>query len=324
MAMEVVYGIDNYTSGQPSCVTVGTFDGLHIGHRKILRCLVDTARASGLRSVVITFDPHPRQVLCPGAPVAFVLTQAEKIEAFGGLGIGCLVVHPFSMEFAGLSAEEFLHHTLVSRLNMRHLVKGFNNHFGCDRLSDVSSIRMIGSRAGFGVTQVEAEKSGDVQASSTLLRQLIKKGSVRDANRILGYPFPISGVVAHGRRIGRRIGFPTANIDVGDACKLIPAAGVYAAVAEIGGRMYAVMLNIGSNPTVNSDGSVLMLEAHIIGYSGDLYGRRICVRLIEHLREECKFPSLDALQVQLKSDQESVSAICRREFPQIEAYTRSR
>ncbi len=322
--MEVVYGIGNYSSRTASCVTVGTFDGLHIGHRKIMRTLVDTARAQNLRSVVLTFDPHPRQILCPGVPVSFVLGQGEKIDAFRSLGIDCLVVHPFSREFASLSAEAFLHDTLCNQLKMKHLVKGFNNHFGCDRLGELAAIKLMGERSGFGVTQVDAEASDGVQASSTVLRGLIKEGRIAEANRILGYNFPITGTVEHGRMIGREIGFPTANISVADPGKLIPAAGVYAAVAAVDGVMYAVMLNVGSNPTVNSDSTLLSLEAHLIGYQGDLYGRELKLGLLEHLREERKFPSLDALSCQLMRDRESVTAICRREFPQIAEGNRSR
>lgn len=315
--MEVVYGIDNYRSDSPSCVTVGTFDGLHIGHREILRRLVDISRAEGLRSVAITFDPHPRQVLAPGVPVNFVLTRREKLDAFRDTGVDCLIVHPFSHEFASLKAEEFLQDLLCKRLNMRHLVKGFNNHFGADRLSSPDAIRDIGVRCGFDVTQVSAESTDGVQVSSTLIRKLVSEGQVYDASRLLGYFYPISGVVAHGREIGRTMGFPTANIMLDDSCKILPAPGAYAAVAMLDGREFPTMLNIGSNPTVNSDGSRMTLEAHLIGFSGDLYGSVLSLRLIERLREERRFPSLDALRAQLEKDSAATISICRREFPQI-------
>lgn len=315
--MEVIYGIGSYASVEPSCVTVGTFDGLHIGHRKILDQLISISASKGLRSVVLTFDPHPRQILAPDQPVSFVLTQQEKIDAFRKAGIDCLVVHPFSMAFASLQAKEFLEDMLCNKLKMKHLVKGFNNHFGCDRLSDVESVSAIGKQAGFDVTQVDAQDSKGVQASSTLLRQLLKQGDISHTRDILGRMFPISGKVVHGRMIGRSIGFPTANISINDPCKIIPAAGVYAAVADIDGRMWPAMLNIGSNPTVNGISSQLLLEAHIVGYQGDLYDRTLGLELVERIRSEQKFPSLDALKLQLMADREMVLAICRREFPRI-------
>lgn len=313
----MVYGIDSYTGSADTCVTVGTFDGLHIGHRKIFETLSGIAHRENLRSVVITFDPHPRQVLAPGVDVSFVLTQREKVEAFRSMGIDCLIVHPFSRGFASLTAQQFLQDTLVNRLKMKHLVKGFNNHFGSDRLSDISAIRNIGGQAGFQVSEVSAEAADGMQASSTLVRNLIQDGQIAEANRILGYHFPISGTVQHGRMIGRTIDFPTANISVNDRSKIIPKPGAYAAVAMVDGDIYPTMLNIGSNPTVNSDSSKLTLEAHLVGYQGDLYDSELSLRVIRRLREERKFPSLDALKCQLMEDRDEVSAICRQEFPQI-------
>ncbi len=315
--MEVIYGIGNYSSLQPSCVTVGTFDGLHVGHRKILRTLADISSANGLRSVVLTFDPHPRQVLAPDTAVRFVLTQQEKIEAFRMAGVDCLVVHPFSLQFASLSAKEFLQDILCNKLRMRHLVKGFNNHFGCDRLSSEAQISAIGALSGFGVTQVDAEVASGVKASSTVLRQLLLDGDVHRAHDILGRWFPLSGTVVHGRMIGRTIDFPTANIRVGCVNKIIPAAGAYAAVASIEGCLWPAMLNIGTNPTVNSDSDSLLLEAHVIGYHGNLYDSVLPLQLLRRMRPECKFPSLDALRNQLVADRDNAMAICCREFPQI-------
>jgi len=315
--MEVIYGIGNYYCSQPSCVTVGTFDGLHIGHRKILDRLIEISAAQGLRSVVVTFDPHPRQVLAPDRPVSFVLTQQEKIDAFRMAGIDCLVVHPFSHDFARMSAKEFLENMLCNALNMKHLVKGFNNHFGCDRLSDLGQISAIGEGAGFAVTKVEAESADGIQASSTLLRDLVRKGDMLMAREILGRCFPLSGNVVHGRMIGRSIDFPTANISVDDPCKIIPAAGAYSCVAHADGRWWPAMLNIGSNPTVNGDSAKLLLEAHLVGYQGNLYDKCLSLKLISRLRDEQRFPSLDALRYQLINDKTDALAICRREFPRI-------
>lgn len=308
--MEVVYGIDSYRSnGEGACVTVGTFDGLHVGHRLILSTLKDIASREGLRSVVVTFDPHPRQVLAPDKRVDFLLTQSEKIEAFRSVGIDVLVIHPFSMAFASLRAEAFLQDVLCNCLDMKYLVKGFNNHFGSDRLSDLDVIRSHGSRMGFGVTEVAPREFGDVFASSSLVRQMVREGRVDEAAGILGYRYFVAGDVIHGRKIGRTIGFPTANVSVdASAGKMLPAAGAYVASVSVFGNSYPAMVNIGSNPTVNDDGSLKFIEVHLLDFQGDLYGEKIRVDIIRRIRGEHKFPSLNALCDQLKSDVEQVRA----------------
>jgi riboflavin kinase/FMN adenylyltransferase len=303
--MEVVEGIDRYDcNDRPSCVTVGTFDGLHIGHRRIIGELVDVARREGLRSVVLTFDPHPRQVLMPGEDVRFVLTRREKVEMFASLGVDVLVIHPFSRKFAALCAKDFLVDVLCGRFGMRHLVKGFNNHFGSDRLSDVDAIRALGCEHGFAVTQVSAECSGGVSASSTIVRRLITEGNMEEAAKILGYSFFVEGRVVHGRQIGRSIGFPTANLNVGDSSKILPCSGAYVASVEYDGKIWRAVLNIGSNPTVNSDDSKLFLEVHIIDFDADIYDRLIKVNILHRIRGEMVFGSLDELRAQIMRDRE--------------------
>ena len=307
--MEIISGIENFPCGNPACVTVGTFDGLHIGHQAVLRQLKETAIRKGLKSAVITFSPHPKQVLLPGADICFVLSQKEKIEAFSKSGIDFLVFHPFSREFAGLTAEEFFKDMLCKKMNMKHLIKGFNNHFGKDRLSDISVIRKYGLEAGFEVTETEKLLSGssDFPVSSTTVRRLIHEGAVDKAAEILGYNFFITGKVVHGRHLGRQIGFPTANILSDDKNKIVPKSGVYEAFCVLDGMKYPVMLNIGSNPTVNADEDKIFFEAHIIGFSGDLYSKEITVTLIKRLRDEKKFSSLEELKKQLEEDKTKIS-----------------
>ncbi|MCR5453587.1 MAG: riboflavin biosynthesis protein RibF [Bacteroidales bacterium] len=307
--MEIVEGIDDYRSYEPACVTIGTFDGLHIGHRKILQSLVDIARREHLRSVVVTFDPHPRQVLMPDAEVRFVLTREEKIEMFSSLGIDVLVVHPFSKEFAAINAKDFLLQVLCCKLQMRHLVKGFNNHFGCDRLSDIDAIRALGVQNGFAVTQVDAEYCNGVAASSTLVRRLIMDGNMDDVAKVLSYQFFVEGTVVHGRMIGRTIGFPTANIDISDDSKILPRVGAYVAGVDVDGVYYPAILNIGSNPTVNSDRRKVFLEVHIIGFDADIYGRKLKVNILHRIRDEVAFGSIDELRAQLARDKEVALSI---------------
>ncbi len=305
LRMEVIEGIENYDChGMPSCVTVGTFDGLHVGHRRIIGELVDVSRREGLRSVVITFDPHPRQVLCPDAVVKFVLTRCEKIRMFATLGVDVLVIHPFSREFAALCARDFLVDVLCGRMRMRHLVKGFNNHFGCDRLSEVGAIRALGVEHGFWVTQVDAECCAGVSASSTLVRRLVMDGDMEEAANVLGYHFFVEGTVVHGRMIGRTIGFPTANLDIGCEDKLLPRCGAYVASVEIDGGTWRAVLNIGSNPTVNVDSSKIFLEVHIIDFDADIYGRSIKVNILHRIRDEKVFGSIAELRAQIVRDKD--------------------
>ena len=310
--MEIVEGIENYHPDLPTCVTVGTFDGLHIGHRKIIKELVQIAESEGIRSVVITFDPHPRQVLAKGSVVRFVLTREEKVEMMSTLGVDVLIIHPFSKEFAALTAKDFLVDMLCARLNMKFLVKGFNNHFGSDRLSDLAALESLGSEYGFEVVEVDEESRGGVTCSSTAVRRMIAEGRMTSASAILGYYYFVDGTVVHGRMIGRTIGFPTANVYIGDDSKILPRPGAYVATVDLDGKLWPAILNIGSNPTVNEECDRVFLEAHIIGFDGDIYGRRIRVNVLRHIRNEVKFGSLSELKDQLQKDKQmAVSVIAQ-------------
>jgi riboflavin kinase/FMN adenylyltransferase len=314
--MKVVNGIENFDTGTPTCITVGTFDGLHIGHRKIIETLKRTSKSKNLKSVVITFAPHPRQVLIPGVKVHFLLTQQEKQEMIASQGIDYLVIHPFSKEFAALTAHDFLVGKLCQYVGMQHLIKGFNNHFGCDRLSDIESMRTMGKTVGFDVTEVDAQTNGETNVSSTLARMYISDGHIEQANQILGYHYFISGKVVHGRMIGRTIGFPTANIDIGNTNKLLPAPGAYAAYVDINNHTMPAMMNIGSNPTVNNDDSVTYIEVHIIGFEGNIYGCNLRTHLIRRLRPELKFDNIDQLRRRLSIDVSDALAIFQQSFVQ--------
>ena len=310
--MEIVEGIENYHPDSPTCVTVGTFDGLHIGHRKIIKELVQIAESEGIRSVVITFDPHPRQVLAKGSVVRFVLTREEKVEMMSTIGVDVLIIHPFSKEFAALTAKDFLVDMLCARLNMKFLVKGFNNHFGSDRLSDLAALESLGSEYGFEVVEVDEESRGGVTCSSTAVRRMIAEGRMGAASAILGYDYFVDGTVVHGRMIGRTIGFPTANVYIGDDSKILPRPGAYVATVDLDGKLWPAILNIGSNPTVNEECDRVFLEAHIIGFDGDIYGRRIRVNVLRHIRNEVKFGSLSELKEQLQKDKQmAVSVIAQ-------------
>lgn len=308
--MEVIKFEEDFPQLIKTCVTVGTFDGLHLGHGQILSILKQTAEKENLKSVVVTFRPHPRQVLFPKTKVNFVLSEKEKLLKFSQTGIDFLVIMPFSLEFASLTAKEFLTDILVKKLGMKHLIKGFNNHFGKDRLSDIDKIKEIGFQYGFSASQVgNLVLEGGVSASSTLVRKLLTEGSVDEASKILGYDFFFTGKVVHGKHIGTSIGFPTANILIEDENKIIPKSGVYASLTTINSVVYPVMLNIGHNPTVNGNLEKTFLEAHIIGFDSDIYGQEISLVLKQRIRDEIKFPSLEDLKKRLNDDKQTVIQI---------------
>ncbi len=285
-----------------SCaVTVGTFDGLHLGHRKIIAELMRVSKEKKLVSTVVTFYPHPRKVLFPQKKLGLILSQEEKIDVFKTTGVQNLVILPFTKEFSKLSAEEFLKF-LVEQLNMKYLASGFNNHFGCDRISDAVALSRYGKKYGFTVEKIAAVSGGDNNISSTLIRDALTNGDMETTFKMLGYRYFILGEVVHGRQIGRTIGFPTANIKTGEN-KLLPQSGVYVALTTIGENVYRSLLNIGSNPTVSNEQRIT-IENHLLGFSGNLYGQQIKVEPLTKLRGEQKFDSINQLKNALLSDKE--------------------
>ncbi len=305
--MEIFYGIENFSEIQKcgTCVSVGTFDGLHIGHRLILQTLVQTAQAKGLKSLVLTFDPHPRKVLFPEKDLNLILSPEEKIEMFAATGVDYLVIHPFTKAFAAVSSSDFMDNLMVRQLGMRHLVSGFNNHFGCDRMGDVEVLKQYGRSFGFEVSRLDAAMLNGISASSTFVRNALLDGDVSAASAVLGYSYYISGTVVHGRHIGTKIGFPTANIKPDCADKLIPKNGVYAANVQVEGNLYQSVVNIGDNPTV-SDSHQTTIEAYILDFHGDIYGKNIRVYLTSRIRDQKKFSDLEQLTEAIKNDIDEV------------------
>jgi riboflavin kinase/FMN adenylyltransferase len=291
----------------PSVVTVGSFDGLHVGHRKIIGTMIDQARERNLRSVVVTFEPHPRLVLDKSAecPVRLLTTFDEKLSQFEAMQIDLLFIVRFDRQFASRSSESFIREVLVEMLGVRHVIVGYDHGFGSKRSGSGSTLHSLGSECGFTVDVVGEVVVGSETVSSTRIRELLRSGRVKDANLCLGAPYMISGTVVEGQQRGRKIGFPTANLGIPEPCKLLPAHGVYIAKVQLDGRFFPVMMNIGSRPTVSRNGDVTV-EAHIIGYTGDLYGRFLVLHLIDFIREEKRFDSFDGLRQQLEQDKMSV------------------
>ena len=301
--MEIFYGIETFAEKHKcgTCVSVGTFDGLHIGHRLIVQTLVETAKQRGLKSLILTFDPHPRKVLFPERNLNLILSPDEKSEVLTTTGVDYLVIHRFSKDFAAINSSDFMQKVLVNQLGMRHLVSGFNNHFGCDRMGDNEILNSYGKSFGFDISRIDAAQLNGISASSTLVRNALIEGDVQKAAEILGYSFYISGKVVHGRRIGSKIGFPTANVMRDCEDKIIPKDGVYAAGVQVRGKLYSSVVNIGENPTV-SDSGITTIEAYIIGFEEDIYGEDVRVFFYRRIRDQRKFGSLNELTEAIKRD----------------------
>ncbi|HHE33118.1 MAG TPA: bifunctional riboflavin kinase/FAD synthetase [Chlorobaculum parvum] len=289
---------------EPSAITIGSFDGLHVGHRKIIGSMIDKARQDSLRSVVVTFDPHPRLVLERGleCQVELLTTFDEKVAHFRTMQVDLLFVIRFDREFSRKSSADFIRDVLVRMLGARQVTVGYDHGFGSDRSGSGKTLRQLGEEHGFGVEVVGEVIVDGSPVSSTRVRHLLVEGRIREANVCLGSPYIISGYVVKGNKLGRQLGFPTANIELTDRCKQLPAHGVYAARVTIGGRDWPVMMNIGRRPTVEKDGSVTV-EAHIVGFSGELYGTVLVLQLLDFIRPEQRFNSIDELKAQLLVDQ---------------------
>ena len=291
----------------PSAVTVGSYDGLHVGHRKIIGTMVARARSEGLRSVVVTFKPHPRFVLDPASPcpVRLLTTLEEKIGYLEPMDVDLLLVVRFDAAFAQRTSSDFIRDVLVGMLGARLVVVGYDHGFGHDRSGSGATLQSLGEEYGFGVEVVGEFLVGGEPVSSTRIRRLLLEARIGEANECLGAPYPVGGTVVEGRRLGREIGFPTVNLRLANPCKHLPAMGVYVAKTSIDGREFHAMMNIGLRPTVSS-GDEVTVEAHILGYSGELYGRELTFGLLAYLREERRFESVPALRAQLEADKKMV------------------
>lgn len=307
--MQIHYGLENFKAQKP-VVTIGTFDGVHLGHREVIAELKRISRETGGESVVFTFSPHPRMVVTPAEDTIRLLTSIdEKSALLEGLAIDHLVIYPFTREFASLSHTDFVKNILVDRMHLCKLVTGYDHKFGHDRRGDFQSLNRLGEQLGFEVEQLNPLLIENVAVSSTKIRQAIEAGDVARANHYLGYPYLLKGTVVEGRRLGRELGFPTANILPDDLHKLVPTDGVYAVYVEVGGASYQGMLNVGTRPTVNSNVDHRSIEVHIFDFSGDIYGQSITVSFVGRVRDEVKFESLEKLKQQLELDKISVLTI---------------
>ena len=284
-------------------VTLGIFDGVHRGHMALLSCLVSRAREMGGESVVITFSPHPRLVLEQNnISLSFLTTMEEKKVLLKNANVDHLIIIEFTIAFSKIPACDFVKDILVEKIGTKHLIIGYDHHFGRKGEGDFNTIKQCSEELDFIVEQVQEYQTEEGAISSSSIREALFKGKVDDANKWLGYSYSVSGTVMEGRKIGRTIGFPTANIKPDSQYKLIPGNGVYAVEVHLDDNLYPGMLSIGSNPTVNTDNRFRSIEVHILNFDKDIYGGKISVSFRKKLRDEKKFDNLEQLTAQMGRD----------------------
>jgi len=298
--MKVHRSIENFQKLASAVVTSGTFDGVHLGHRKILTNLVDKARKTNSESVVITFWPHPRTVLQPDQPTRLLTSLEEKIELIGESRPDHLIILPFSRDFSNQSSLEFIYKILIGQIGTKHLIIGYDHRFGKNREGSFEFLKENAAQFGFEVEEIPREDIHNVTISSTNIRKSLQQGDLNEVLTLLGRPYFLTGTVVHGEKIGRKLGFPTANIQPDEPLKLIPCDGVYAIEAEWQGKKYPGMMNIGYRPTV--DGLSHVIEAHLFDFDEKIYGDKLRIYFRYYLRPEKRFSSLEELKSQLQQD----------------------
>ncbi|CAL68442.1 bifunctional riboflavin kinase/FAD synthetase [Christiangramia forsetii] len=294
-------GANSFISERQTVVTIGTFDGVHAGHRKIIERLVNSANANNLDSVVLTFFPHPRMVLQKESGIQLINTIEERKNLLRETGIDHLVIHPFTHQFSRLTALEFVRDILVNKLKAKKIIIGYDHRFGRNRTADINDLKQFGKDFGFEVEEISQQDVEQVAVSSTKIRNALLDGRVERANMYLQHPFTLKGTIVRGRGIGKDLGFPTANLEVAEDYKLIPKNGVYVVSTIIDGKAVNGMMNIGTNPTVG--GKEKTIESYFFDLDKDLYGKQLEIELLVRIRDEKKFTSVNDLKVAMKQDQ---------------------
>ena len=307
--MKIYNNFSDFIKVPNAIVTIGTFDGVHLGHQAILKDMVKTAKDIGGETVVITFYPHPRQVLnINAANLRFITTQDEKLQLLEKSGIDNVIVVNFTKEFSRISSEDFIRDYIIEHINPVKLVIGYDHHFGNNRMGDFNLLSEMQNKYNFQVQRIEAHDVENIAVSSTKIRHSLQQGDIERANALLGYQFSYIGKVVSGNKIGREIGYRTANIEVEREFRLIETSGVYATYVDYEGKEYKSMTYIGKKPTVNSD-ETENIEVHLFDFDGDLYDKEIKVRFVKRVRGEQKFESLDALKKQIQIDEKNIKEI---------------
>ena len=309
--MKIYYDINDFEQVPHAVVTIGTFDGVHRGHQEILRNMVNRAKEIGGESVVVTFYPHPRQVLSHDSGIRFISTQEEKIAHLEALGIDNLIIIKFTKEFAAIPSEDFIKDYLVKNIQPAVLIIGYDHHFGKGRTGDFGMLYELGSQYHFKVEKIQEQDVDNVAVSSTKIRHYLENGDIKHANMLLGYEYSYIGKVVHGQQVGHKMGYPTANIEVAEEFQLIEKQGVYATFAEIGGRSYPAMTYIGKRPTME-DNRPQSIETHIISFDGTLYDKEIKIRFVDFVRDDKKFDNFEALKRQIGIDEQQIINILNK------------
>lgn len=299
--MKTIYGLENYPKEKSSVVTVGTFDGVHLGHQSIISRLVQSAKKENKTSVLLTFYPHPRMVLQSDVPLKLIQTIEERRDALEETGLDVLVIHPFTESFSRMDAEQYVKEVLVGQLNVHKIVMGYDHRFGRNRNANIDDMHDFGDIFDFEIEEISATEVEAIAVSSTKIRKAILKGDMKKAFAYLGRRFKLSGEVIHGEKRGRSLRYPTANIDLKNSHKILPKNGVYLVKSTLDGQEVFGMMNIGDKPTFKS--KRISIEVHFFDWTQDLYGKHIGVEVLERVRDEQKFDSADKLQLQLQADE---------------------
>jgi len=298
--LKIFKSIKDFSSDKETILTLGTFDGVHKGHQKILKKITQGTENGKYESLVLTFFPHPRMVLQDNSDIKLLNTIEEKIYLLEAIGIENLVIHPFDEIFSQLTAEDFVRTVLVDQFNIHKIIIGHDHRFGKNRTANIDDLIGFGEKYGFEVEQISVQEINDISVSSTKVRKSLLEGDMALANKYLGYNYFLSGTVVKGKQLGRTIGFPTANIKIEEDYKLIPHNGVYIVRSMINKKTVFGMMNIGFNPTVS--GEKLAIEIHFLDFDTNLYDQKLTVSILKYLRSEQKFDSVDLLTQQLEKD----------------------
>ena len=307
--MKVYTSIQDIPKINNPIVTIGTFDGVHQGHRQIINRLNKIKQEKGGETFIFTFDPHPRQVLFPHQTDLKLLTlTSEKLNLLEQAGIDHVLVYPFTKEFSQQSAHSYIKDILVDAIGVKQLIIGYDHHFGNNREGNINTLKKYAPEYGFAVEEIPPHEIDNINVSSSKIRKALEEGDLETANAFLGYDYFLSGTVVDGKKLGRTIGYPTANIFIENPAKLIPKIGVYAASATVNGQYHKGMMSIGYNPTTDTDNKI-KVELHIFNFDADIYGCNLTLQIKARLRNEEKFNSLDELKKQLHADKEHALSV---------------